>query len=191
MEELTKRLLAISEQNHNEEVVLYGIQVIADGILSILGLLILGGILGKMEYTILFIIFSYLISRSTGGYHAQTRAGCALLTLGMYLIAVYVPEVLWMKVSLQFTGIMLLIILLLIWFLAPVEHPNKPLLPEFFVRNRYISRIYVVIVSVLIVYLNKKCNMLGMFLLVNLGEVAVSMTAGKIIYTMSKGVGGD
>lgn len=66
MEELTKRLLAISEQNHNEEVVLYGIQVITDGILSILGLLILGGILGKMEYTILFIIFSYLISRSTG-----------------------------------------------------------------------------------------------------------------------------
>ena len=32
MEELTKRLLAISEQNHNEEVVLYGIQVITDGI---------------------------------------------------------------------------------------------------------------------------------------------------------------
>lgn len=84
MEELTKRLLAISEQNHNEEVVLYGIQVITDGILSILGLLILGGIFGKMEYAILFIIFSYLISRSTGGYHAKTRAGCALVTLGMY-----------------------------------------------------------------------------------------------------------
>lgn len=97
MEELVKKWILNSGEDHNVEIVLYGMQVIVDGMISIFALLLLGIILKKAGPTFIFILFSCLFSRSMGGYHAATRGGCALVTLWMYLIAVYVPNLLWMK----------------------------------------------------------------------------------------------
>lgn len=83
MEKLVRNLIVNSGEDHNVEIVLYGMQVIVDGMISIFALLLLGIILKKVEPTFIFILFSCLFSRSMGGYHASTRGGCAFVTLCM------------------------------------------------------------------------------------------------------------
>lgn len=186
MEELVKKWILNSGEDHNVEIVLYGMQVIVDGMISIFALLLLGIILKKVGATFIFILFSCLFSRSMGGYHASTRGGCALVTLWMYLIAVYVPNLLWMKISMTVAIGLLISAIVIIWLFAPVEHPHKPLLPAFRTRNKYIARVSSVMVSLLVIYLFGKHKELSIYLLVNFMEAVLSMVAGKILYTKSK-----
>ena len=186
MEKLVRNLIVNSGEDHNVEIVLYGMQVIVDGMISIFALLLLGIILKKVEPTFIFILFSCLFSRSMGGYHASTRGGCAFVTLWMYLIAVYVPERLWTKIPMIVTTGLLMSAIVIIWLFAPVEHPHKPLLPVYLTRNKYISRISSIMISILVIYLFGKHKELSIYLLVNFVEITLSMVAGKILYTECK-----
>ncbi len=181
MEKLVRNLIVNSGEDHNVEIVLYGMQVIVDGMIFLLGI-----ILKKVEPTFIFILFSCLFSRSMGGYHASTRGGCAFVTLWMYLIAVYVPELLWTKIPMIITTGLLMSAIVIIWLYAPIEHPHKPLLPVYLTRNRYISRISSIMISILVIYLFGKHKELSIYLLVNFVEVTLSMVAGKILYTECK-----
>lgn len=57
MEELVKKWILNSGEDHNVEIVLYGMQVIVDGMISIFALLLLGIILKKVGPTFIFILF--------------------------------------------------------------------------------------------------------------------------------------
>ena len=70
------------------------------------------------------VIFSTL-RRFTGGYHANTYLKCKIITMSVFLASLFFSNMLnanwWMYLILFIVGN------IIVFFLAPIENPNKPL----------------------------------------------------------------
>lgn len=76
---------AITEEE--KEVCAYGMELIISGIISVALVLIIGLITGNIWYAVIYNMMMILIRTYTGGYHADTHAGCNVCYCGVYLIS--------------------------------------------------------------------------------------------------------
>ena len=76
---------AITEEE--KEVCAYGMELIISGIISVALVLIIGLITGNIWYAVIYNMMMILIRTYTGGYHANTHAGCNVCYCGVYLIS--------------------------------------------------------------------------------------------------------
>ncbi len=106
-----------------EESYIYGIEIMIEKFITYSVLLILALYFKQIIPSLLFVIFFVLLRGYTGGYHANTYAGCFISTLVMYLTCslVLAPRLLEEEILL-FPGLAITIIVILT--LAPVNHPN-------------------------------------------------------------------
>lgn len=184
MKNMTKKLISYTGECHNEEVVLYGIQTLIDGAATLLVMIGLGVCLKKIELTLLYVIFTFVLARCTGGYHAKTRVRCMLVTILMYLVAVFLPQYMESRVSILWVSIIDMFCVTVVWLMAPVGHPDKPLGKMVSERNKKIARTFSggVALGVIVLCINR--SLVGFALLVNLIEIVLSMMAGKIYYRL-------
>lgn len=109
-----------------EQSYIYGIEIIIEKIITYSVLLVLALYFKLLIPSLLFIAFFVLLRGYTGGYHANTYAGCFVGTMVMYLTCsqVVAPlllnEEMFLFLGLAITG-------LAIFILAPVNHPNLDL----------------------------------------------------------------
>ena len=178
MDIFVNKLIDFSGKDSNKEVVLYGLQTLADGIISLIILLSMGFLLHKMFYTLLYIFFSYFMTCSTGGYHASTRLGCGTVTICMYLIAVFGPEWIVPYLSLPSFFMVGITSVAIVWILAPVVHPDKPLTPQCFQKNKLSARIWIVLFIITGLVLFHRLPTVAAALWINQLELAVSVLIG-------------
>ncbi len=182
MKKFVEKLILISGKDSNEEVVLYGLETMLDGVVSIIVFIILGLAFDKLLYTVLFLVFSSLITRSTGGYHASSRLGCGVITCILFYIAVFIPDRLQSCLSIELFCFLGSLGIAVVWLLAPVVHPDKPLSTQLTDRNRKTARVLVSILMGIEVFLFERCTAMAIALWINQIEVAISALIGWWAY---------
>ncbi len=129
----------------------YGFEILIDTVLQTILMLIIGILLGKPMETLVFLIIFTSIRRYSGGYHADSKLKCTLVSTFVMLISIEFPIFFTNRVS-YIIGAILSIIT--IWVFAPVEHVNRPLTDEAKKHCRIYSRILTVLTAIAILVLN-------------------------------------
>lgn len=102
---------------------IYGFEVLLGKIINYTTLLFLAYINGNFVQTLLFMMTFFPLRARTGGYHCKKAFTCYLGTFVIYMVVTNVVT----KLFIEHTGIMILTIFLsavIIYFLAPINHPN-------------------------------------------------------------------
>lgn len=110
-----------------KEVCAYGMELIISGIISVALVLIIGLITGNICYAVVYNIMMVVIRMYTGGYHADTHAGCNVCYCAAFLISMAL-----LRVQMYIKGSVTIWIIALAGYLiivlnAPLEHHNKKL----------------------------------------------------------------
>lgn len=120
---------AITEEE--KEVCAYGMELIISGIISVALVLIIGLITGNIWYAVIYNMMMILIRTYTGGYHADTHAGCNVCYCGVYLISLLMLRIqVYIRETIIITWLIALAGYLIIVLNAPLEHHNKKLTME-------------------------------------------------------------
>ena len=117
--------------------------------------------------TLIYLVFSCCVAEKLGGYHASTRVRCLIITIVFYMAVLYLPELLVNKISRETVIVLCVIFFLVIWKIAPVEHP----------WSRWLA---VGIICLIIIFYYVKVEM-AYILFVNMLEVVISMLIGKVV----------
>lgn len=119
---LLKEGVISSEQ---EEIYIYGFELILSFLTCTAIILIIGIILEQLINTLIFLFLFILIRRCTGGFHAKTHLQCQLYTICFYLtvilLSIHTAVPLWSYVLLAIAGGTIIL------WLGPIENPNKTL----------------------------------------------------------------
>lgn len=153
------RLLSKNLQIDDAELDLYelGIEVIVSTIFTSAFILLIGGMLNRLAEAFLFLICFITLRNYSGGYHAKTRMGCFVASIASYFstdgIACLIRKI---PENVQYFALAAgyFITLVIFYFVAPLENPNKRLLPEWKKHNR--------VMAFAILYLWIGCSILNM-----------------------------
>ena len=114
--------------DYDEEIFLYGVEVIITTLINLVLLLIVGLVSGTADQAMVYFVSYAFLRKFIGGYHCNTNFKCITFNVSKYILYVLIcPHI---EIS---TIIMLLIILftlVLIVYKAPFEHKNRPISPE-------------------------------------------------------------
>lgn len=120
--------------SEQEEIYVYGFELILSFLISTTIIFAIGVILEQIVNTLVFLLLFILIRRCTGGFHAKTYLQCKLYTIGFYLtvilLSVYTAIPLW-----SFSLLAVIGGTIILW-IGPIENPNKPLT----LQERYKSK---------------------------------------------------
>ncbi len=123
---LTKSLLndnVILEDETN--IITYGLENLIGNIVGILVILVMGAFFHHTLDSFMVWLLAFPLRKYAGGFHAKTRGRCLITSITMILIS--------FVIFFQFEWEMMTIFLIalafsiIIFFLAPVGNPNKPL----------------------------------------------------------------
>lgn len=81
--------------------------------------------LGQVPVTLTYYLGFSIIRYTCGGYHANSPAGCYALSTGIYLASLCLIYIVSMANYQEAFLSTLFCAVLLVWWLAPVDHPNK------------------------------------------------------------------
>ena len=157
----------------------YGIDLFISSFLEIISILVIAAILGNFIETILLFVFFIPLRIYAGGYHADTKLKCYLISLVMYgfsyAIAKIVPSELFALINVVGTVFSLIIVLIK----APIIHTNKTVNDIERKNYRKIS-IQICLIETTIILLFTMAtpqNLIVTYLMVGQASVAISMLA--------------
>ena len=154
---LTEKLLEKELINKSQqELYAYGLERVIGKIINYGSIMILAVVKHRVVLSIIFILFFVVLRSWTGGYHAKTKGWCMLGTILIYLISMqYMLPILEKRKDVILIG--LSVATLVVWWWAPVNHPNISF-DEIEVRQyRKRSRI-VLIIELIVIFLLKLVN---------------------------------
>lgn len=143
---------AITEKE--QELYIYGFFMLLSQLMYLVLACIFGLILGCFFESIIFYIAFQFIRRYAGGYHAATETRCEILSTLSILACIVVIK---LSKIYDFQNVLLIISAissLCIFFLCPLDTPEKPLSDKEFKYFRKISWIvlFVIVVAIIVSY---------------------------------------
>lgn len=158
------------------EVCKYGIENLIATFLEIISVLVLAILFKNVIYTLIFLASLISLRRYTGGYHANTKKGCYIVFVAVYLIYSvllrYIPE----KHSVILGAITIFFTLIMVLCYAPIVHHNKKVSES---ERKIYRRFAIIITSALSAFI-----VLGM--IVNLhSKIILSVIAGLLVVSVS------
>ena len=146
---LTEKLLSngtISDED--KDLYIYGLFMLFSHLMFFIIAYIFGLILGCIFESIIFYIAFQFIRRYAGGYHAKTETRCEIMSALSILCCIVI-----IKCSKMYDiNIVLLstsfVFAVLIFFLCPLDTPEKPLTDK---EHKYFRKISLIILSLIIV----------------------------------------
>lgn len=157
----------------------YGIELFVSSFLEIFSILAIAAVLGNFIETILLFVFFIPLRIYAGGYHADTKLKCYLISLVMYgfsyTLAKIVPSELFALINVVGTVFSLIIVLIK----EPIIHTNKTVNDIERKNYRKIS-IQICLIETTIILLFTMAipqNLIVTYLMVGQASVAISMLA--------------
>lgn len=103
----------------------YGLDIFMSSVLEIVSILIISAIVGNFLSTILFFAAFIPLRIYSGGYHADTKIKCYIVSLCTYIIFSTIMYVLGKNAYAVVNGLTGIFSLLLVLLVAPIIHKNK------------------------------------------------------------------
>ena len=185
--QLSKRLASffvcqkiINEED--EEVYEYGLQLllstVANGLIALLIAIITRTLLQCVLYLATFVV----MRKTAGGYHANTHLGCCCIlavVLSCFIAFVkFAPVDVYILIALFSIAFSVITIFLF----SPLEHKNKPISSEDKISLKRKSRIYILIISAIIIVLGiMKFNTAMISVALGILTSSGSITTAKIL----------
>ena len=164
-----------------QELYRYGFFILFSQILYFIIIITIGILCKAILESIIFYIAFQFIRRYAGGYHAATETRCEILSTLSIIASIGIIK---LSKIYDFKTILLFITLMsvvLIFFLCPLDTPEKPLSEKEFKYFRKISWIILLVISsIIIVSYFFKFNILFTPCCVSLILESVLLIAGKI-----------
>lgn len=166
-------------QEEDKEIYAFGIQQGAYTGISLLSAMIIGALFGVFWQSLIFLAAFIPMRIHAGGFHSVSQLRCYLYSISVIAIVLYllanVSFSIWVSVP------VVCISALLIFLLAPVEDPNKPLdYLENIVYKKRARRILVVLLTLWAVALVFQIDFLAYPITMVLALAAVLVCLGKI-----------
>lgn len=123
----------------DRDVYVYGLDVLISTAASVLCVLVIGIIAGRLLITVIFLACFIALRSAAGGFHASTHFRCFLIMLGAYAAAVlptfFLEAGLLAWAALPMAAASLAVVIAL----APAPHENRPVTPAGLKRFRALS----------------------------------------------------
>lgn len=138
--------------NENDlEICSYGLQILFSLCINTTISLLIGLLLNKIIYTIIFLVSFCSIRQFSGGFHAKSNKVCIITFISIFSLSMFLgiklnklnnlPIYVMLISSLSF---------LCIYLLAPVCHINNPLDKNRYKKNKFFSRVISVVLLIII-----------------------------------------
>ncbi|NLX64627.1 MAG: accessory gene regulator B family protein [Clostridiaceae bacterium] len=127
--------------SENREIYTYGFVALFSTVINMIIVLTIGIAAGIALESIFFVLMFGILRMYCGGYHAETHIECILIFTGIYGTAMIIAQLLPVEAGGIFSIIAGTISFVVIIFLAPIEHKNKPFIDDEEAKFRKISRI--------------------------------------------------
>lgn len=164
----------------DSEIYEYGFEVLKENVEITLCILLSGILLRRGWETVVYLIVYCGLRAVSGGYHAETKRKCHIVTAINFFAFLVIETVIaaWEYQVWALVGGYLFCIIIMLCY-APVEHENKPLAEDDRKRNRYSAITVTALLGagILITYQNLPEVSCG--ILVTLVEVALLMIIGR------------
>lgn len=160
----------------------YTYKTVLGSMLQTLSLLVLGAVLGKLIDTIVFIFVFRLLRTKTGGYHCKTRLHCIMLTYFLWILSILLTSLLCCQKD-HHSDLELFYIVIFNFIVvaaySPMSSPKKPLSSGQRKKNRWLSLIYLSILTIIATVLHWYQERIGIIIMVTLYEVCMLLIIEK------------
>lgn len=168
---------------NDKEIYLFGIETALLKVVHYSTMLIIGICFGMILQTITFIIAYTILREYAGGYHANTKIRCYLISWIIMISSLLFIELCPMKMMFWIPLFTLIPSCIAIFIMVPVENKNKPL--DTAERNRYrvMARIVAAaetIISLLLLFVNLQ---LSLMIALSLVFTLIMLIFGKLKYS--------
>ena len=129
---------------------IYSIELLISFMCSTASIIIISSIYGSIIYSLIFMLVFAGIRFFSGGYHAKTYFRCFILTNTVFVVVLIVSH--FEKNHGSTLGLLIFtwISMLIIAFLSPIQNRNHPLSRKRRTLNGVVSKLYAIIILVLI-----------------------------------------
>lgn len=135
----------------DEELYIYGAFMLLSHLVFFAINCVIGAVLSCLIQSIVFFIAFQFLRAFAGGYHAKTEMRCDLMSTFSILICIIVIKLMsiydWDLPILSLS----LVSAVVIFFLCPLDTPEKPLTGKEFVHFRKVSRLILLIILALVI----------------------------------------
>lgn len=160
-------------EKEKSEIFAYGLELMMITVFDILAILILSLFLHCFLETVIYLLAFIPLRIYTGGYHADSALRCFLIFLCSFILFVVLIAVIPAGCYIYIEALIAVIGLIAVFLLAPIENSNKPLGKTEILFYKKISRIIVIVHTLIIVtfmFINRTSLLLWAF---SLGEFSV------------------
>lgn len=160
-------------------VVQYGLETLISNLLGFGVILFVGGCLGHMLCSFLLGLFIFPLRKYAGGFHANTRSNCIIISIGMLLLSLCIFTL--KEWTVMGYVVITLVLFAVIFFMAPIDNFNKVLddleYQIYRKSSRYILCVEGIWFAFAIIFGLKS---IYMAITMSFFIVAISLVAGKI-----------
>lgn len=135
------------------DVYTYGFEMILSILIGFTSIFICGILSHSLIRALLYYFIFVTIRTFSGGYHADTHIMCKSVFCGTFLLDILLENLLISKYNLTIHLVIVSINIISSILLAPVESKNKPISENIKKRNRTISIIIYIIISIITIFL--------------------------------------
>lgn len=132
-------------EKDESEIYTYGYETLLYGIMDLFITIALGLVFKRLFASIVYYVMFVTVRMYMGGYHADSYIKCKTLFI---FITISVLGVSYIEFPLYGDVLILLLYLLTVYFLCPIENPNKPIRKTEKQKYRIIGLIYSVFWSI-------------------------------------------
>lgn len=172
-------LIEVTGEEHDPDIVKYGVDILTDGITTFMIILCLGVVTHRLAESLIYMIYSVCGTATMGGYHCNTRKCCLFLTIVLWILTIYMNSVSKYFLIFPWYLIILGMTLVLVYLYAPVVHENKNVSDAVWKKNRRTALWMETGTTVLIIILHIMNWKLAGIFLVNKVEVVILMLMGR------------
>jgi len=153
---LAVRIAEALNEKEKINILCYGLQIILNTLLSIILVIIIGGLIGK-PLQALFYLFSYCSIRIwAGGYHASNHMKCIFLFVIFFILSIIGAEIIVLdKMTLCF---FLILENVLLFWAAPVGTPENPI-PQVLLKEMRQKAVMASLMVTFLIILQKDISM--------------------------------
>ena len=189
IENICKRIINAIKKNTKDidqeklEIIYYGLYIFFSDILKTAIILSIAFILGITSYVIVFLIFFGVFRGFAGGVHSKTWLGCLVTNSLITYSIVYLSMFLSFASPIVISFAILPLTLSIVYFYAPADHENKPVVSKKHRRKLKLISYFILILE----------NITSMFFLSQpysnilvLGNLAVVLSMLPITYKITR-----
>lgn len=135
----------------DREIYQYGYELILSQSVYIIIMIAISVIFHALVESLLFFIGFYIYRKIAGGYHANTYLKCHILFAMNQLLFLLVLYTYPASYRYVFIVAICIIALIITFFVAPIDHPNKPFDNKEFKKYKMLSRLFCIALIPLVV----------------------------------------